>query len=152
VSERAWVSVAVAALLIPAIARGQAFVPEARIDAIVSRTSAVHAGAGVTTSLGTYLRSGVDAAAGFSRDGMSGRIDAVNRFHLDPFREHRWAPYAGGGLTARFDEGHRSRVFLLLVIGADGPAARGIATSLEVGLGGGGRIGLIVRPASQRSR
>jgi hypothetical protein len=123
----------------------QSLVPEGRLDAIVSSMSAVHAGAGVTTSLGTYLRSGLVAGAGVSRDGLSGRVDLVNRFHLDPFRESRWAPYAGGGLTARFDEGHRPRAFLLLLVGIDGPVKNGLTTSIEAGLGGGGRLGVIVR-------
>ena len=123
----------------------QGFVPEGRIDAIVSRVSAVHGGFGVTTSLGTYLRSGVVGAAGLSRDGLSGRLDIVNRFHLDPFRESKWAPYAGGGLTARFDDGHRARAFLLLLVGMDGPVRNGLTTSIEAGLGGGGRLGVIVR-------
>jgi hypothetical protein len=125
---------------------------EARIDAIAARTPAVHAGIGMTTRLGTYLRSGMVAGIGDSRDGLSGRIDLVNRFHLDPFRESEWAPYAGGGLSARFDEGHKARGYLLLTIGVDGPPRRGLATSIEAGLGGGGRIGLAIRRATARRR
>lgn len=130
----------------------QSVVPEARVDAIISNVSAVHAGFGVTGSVGTYLRSGVVAGAGLSRDGLSGRLDVVNRFHLDPFRESRWAPYAGGGLTARFDEGHRARAFLLLLIGIDGPVRKGLTTSIEAGLGGGGRLGVIVRKTRAERR
>jgi hypothetical protein len=133
-------------------AGAQNVVPEARVDVLVSRFTAAHAGAGITASAGTYLRTGVIGGVGLSRNGLSGRIDFVNRFHLDPFRQHRWAPYAGGGFTARFEEGERSRVFLLLIVGVDGPRVRGLATSVEAGLGAGGRIGVAVRRAKAERR
>jgi hypothetical protein len=88
---------------------------------------------------------------GASRDGLSGRIDLLNRFHLDPFRESRWAPYAGGGLSGRFDNG-RERVYLLLIVGVDGPVSRGLTTSFEGGLGGGGRLGVTIRRAAAERR
>jgi hypothetical protein len=134
----------------PAAANAQA--PLARVDVIVAGNSAAHIGAGVAFATGTYLRSGVEAAAGASRDGLSGRLDLVNRFHLDPFRESAWAPYAGGGLTARFDAGSKSRVYLLVLFGVDGPAKRGLTTSFEAGFGGGGRIGILIRRASAERR
>lgn len=142
----------IAALIGVAASPARAQVPEARVDVIIAETSAVHAGAGVSFSTGTYLRSGVVAALGSSRDGISGRIDFLNRFHLDPFRESRWAPYAGGGLTARFDDGHNSRVYLLVIFGVDGPAKRGLTTSFEAGFGGGGRIGAVIRRTSAERR
>lgn len=125
---------------------------EARIDAIISSNSAVHAGLGFTTPAGTYLRTGLVAAAGASENGISGRIDFVNRFHLDPFRESRWAPYAGGGLSSRFDNDRQARFYLLVFAGVDGPATRGLAASVEAGLGGGGRIGVIIRRAAAERR
>ncbi len=126
--------------------------PEARIDAIASDPAAIHAGFGVTTKAGTYLRTGVVAGLGASENGISGRIDFVNRFHLDPFRESRWAPYAGGGLSARFDDGARSRLYALIILGVDGPVARGLTTSVEAGLGGGARLGIVIRRAAQERR
>ena len=127
-------------------------VPLARADLIISDNSAVHVGAGITFTAGTYLRSGLEAGLGSSREGISGRLDIVNRFHLDPFRESRWAPYAGGGLTARFDDNRESRVYLLVVFGVDGPAKRGLSTSLEAGFGGGARVGVVIRRASAERR
>lgn len=124
----------------------------ARIDALAAGPAAVHVGAGFTVRTGTYLRSGIDAAAGASGDGPSGRIDLVNRFHLDPFRQSRWAPYGGGGAGIRFDEGRRSRPFVLVFAGIDGPVARGMSASFEAGLGGGGRIGMIIRQAGAGRR
>ncbi len=125
---------------------------EARVDAIFADVSAIHGAVGFTVPIGTYLRSGLDAGIGAGADGISGRIDLINRFHLDPFRESRWAPYAGGGLTARFDDNRRGRVYLLIFAGLDGPVWRGLTTSFEAGLGGGGRIGVIVRRAAAERR
>jgi hypothetical protein len=126
--------------------------PEFRIDAIASNPAALHAGAGFTIPLGTYVRSGFDAAIGESGHGISGRIDFVNRFHLDPFRQHGWAPYAGGGLTARFDDNRTNRYYLLVFLGLDSPAKKGIATSIEAGLGGGARDGIVLRKARAERR
>ena len=125
---------------------------EGRADVIVSKSTAAHAGLGFTVKTGTYLRSGFDAGLGASRDGISGRLDFVNRFHLDPFRQFKWAPYAGGGLSARFDDNRKNRVYLLLLLGIDGPAKHGLGTSIEAGLGGGGRIGMIIRRAAAERR
>lgn len=125
---------------------------EGRADVIVSEFAAAHAGIGFTVKTGTYLRSGIDAGLGGSRDGISGRIDFVNRFHLDPFRQSRWAPYAGGGLGVRFDDNRQERFYLLVFVGLDGPARQGLGTSIEAGLGGGGRIGIIIRRAAAERR
>jgi hypothetical protein len=133
-------------------AESSAQTPEFRRDGIASNPAAVHAGAGLTIALGTYVRSGVDAAIGGSEHGISGRVDFVNRFHLDPFRQHGWAPYAGGGLTARFDDNRTNRYYLLVLLGLDSPAKKGIATSIEAGLGGGARLGIILRKARAERR
>ena len=125
---------------------------EGRIDGIIASNSAIHAGLGVTAHTGTYLRSGFVGGIGRSEDGISGRIDFINRFHLDPFRESRWAPYAGGGLSARFEDNRTHRFYLIVFAGLDGPVSRGLATSLEAGFGGGGRIGVIVRQAAAERR
>jgi len=123
---------------------------EGRVDGIFAGPAAMHAGVGFTVPMGTYVRSGVDGAIGSSRDGISGRVDAFARFHLDPFRQHKWAPYGGGGLTARFDDNRSNRYFLLVFLGVDGPVTGKVSTSIEAGFGGGGRIGLIVRRAGER--
>ena len=125
---------------------------EGRIDGIAANPAAIHAGAGVTFTTGTYLRSGIIAGIGASKSGISGRIDFVNRFHLDPFREHKWAPYGGGGITTRFDDNRKTRVFLLLIAGVDGPVKNGLGTSIEAGLGGGARIGIAIRKAKAERR
>lgn len=128
------------------------FDPEFRLDAIVARVSAFQAGVGVTLVTGTYVRSGIVGGLGFSRDGLSGRIDGLARFHFDPFRQSRWAPYGGGGISGRFDRRAGARVYLLLLAGIDGPAKGGMTPSFELGLGGGARIGVIFRRATGERR
>lgn len=118
---------------------------EARVDAIFARVDALHAGVGATIPLGNYVRAGVVTAAGFSREGRSARIDVIARFHLDPFRESRWAPYGGGGVTTRYDQGRNAHTYLMLLAGVDGPAAPGVGLAVEAALGGGGRLGIILR-------
>ena len=126
--------------------------PEVRLDGIIARVSGLHLGAGFTAAAGTYLRMGVIAGAGSSRNGLSGRLDGIARFHFDPFRQSRWAPYGGGGISGRFDNGEKARAYLLLLLGLDGPVYNGAIPSFELGLGGGARIGVIVRRATAERR
>lgn len=126
--------------------------PEVRLDGIVARVSALQLGAGFTVTAGTYVRTGAVAAVGFSRDGLSGRIDAIARFHFDPFRQSRWAPYGGGGISGRFDSDEKARAYILLLFGLDGPVYNGATPTFELGLGGGARIGVIVRRATAERR
>jgi hypothetical protein len=98
------------------------------------------------------VRSGLDLAAGATADGASGRVDLFARFHFDPFRERKWGPYGGGGISARFDEGRKWRPYLLAFVGLDGPASGGVAPAVELGLGGGARIGVILRRAAPNRR
>lgn len=125
---------------------------EGRLDAIVASRSALQAGLGLTTSAGTYVRTGIVGALGASPDGLSGRFDAFARYHLDPFRESHWAPYGGGGISVRMDQHTRTKTFLLIFAGVDGPARNGLTTSVEAGLGGGARFGVILRRAVTERR
>lgn len=129
----------------------QPFQSEVRLDAFFARSGAVEAGYGFTVPVGLYLRSGLVAGIGAGRHGVEGRTDLIARFSFDPFRQSRWAPYAGGGLSGRYrselDGG--SRAYLLLFLGLEGPLPLGETSgwvpAVEVGLGGGGRVGVILR-------
>ena len=131
--------------------REQPVQTEYRLDALVAHTTGVEAGIGVTVPAGIYMRSGLVAGIGAGRHGLEGRTDLVNRFSLDPFRQSRWAPYAGGGISGRYrsklDGG--SRAYLLVYLGLEGalPVGRtsGIVPAFEVGLGGGARLSVILR-------
>jgi hypothetical protein len=113
----------------------------------------VYAGAGLLFPAGTYVRSGLVAAAGVAERSASFRLDQINIFHLDPFRESRWAPYGGGGLSLRHDvKPDRTSVHILAVIGLEGPRHNGTTTAFELGLGGGVRASIILRKAQAGSR
>lgn len=127
--------------------------PEFRVDGIFSETQAIHLGAGVLFPLGTYVRSGIIAGAGLSGGEPSFRGDFVNVFHVDPFRESRWAPYGGGGISLRHDNAtDQSNAFLLLILGIEGPRGKAYAPAIEIGLGGGVRAGIVMRRSGEKSR
>jgi hypothetical protein len=124
---------------------------ELRLDGIVAHTAGVEAGLGITIPAGLYVRSGLVAGVGAGRHGVEGRTDLISRFSLDPFRQSRWAPYGGGGVSGRYrsklDGG--SRGYLLVFFGVEGPLplgrTSGLVPAFELGLGGGARVGVILR-------
>jgi len=124
---------------------------EVRVDGIFARSSGVEAGYGVSIPAGIYVRTGLVGGVGAGRHGVESRADFISRFSLDPFRQSRWAPYAGAGLSGRFrptaDGG--AKAFLLVFLGIEGslPAGQpsGWVPAVELGLGGGARVGLILR-------
>ena len=152
-TPRLWL--AVFAVLQPATAAAQVndqpIQTEVRADGIFARTSGVEVGVGLTVPNGIYVRSGVVAGVGAGHHGVEGRSDVVSRFSLDPFRQSNWAPYGGAGISGRYrspaDGG--SRAYLMIFLGVEGPLASGKTggwiPGVEVGLGGGARIGVIVR-------
>src|SRR5437764_12678593 len=153
--SRLWVQAFLAMLCVAAVANGQ--LPqqplqfEGRIDGLFARTSGVEAGLGVSVPAGLYMRTGLVAALGAGRNGAEGRTDLISRFSLDPFRQSRWAPYAGSGVSGRYRvaEDGGSHAYLLVFLGLEGslPTGRtaGWVPALELGLGGGARVGLILR-------
>src|SRR5688500_17381914 len=129
--------------------RGSVFRPLGRVDAFLARADAVHAGAGVTRDLGSYVRLDYVLAAGAARAGgetvASARAEGVARFLLDPFRQSRWGFYGGGGLVARLDGGDDLRGYVTLLFGAELPDEGRMLEAIELGIGGGMRIALVVR-------
>ena len=125
---------------------------EGRVDAIFSKKPTAQLGLGLSMFGGTYVRTGIVGAIGANEDGVTGRTDGFVRFHLDPFRQSRWAPYGGAGLSGRYDAGSRPRAYVLIFAGVDGPVRNGLTTSFEAGLGGGARIGVILRQAVAERR
>lgn len=147
-------AVAAVALLAVRTASAQQAPPrpytEYRVDAIVARGTAAQLGAGVVLPLGIYVRLSVDAAAGATwRDGETvagGRVDAIARFLLDPFRESRLGFSVGGGVSAPIGSAEPSQPpYLTAVLDLEWPRHRGLTPALQVGLGGGTRIGLVLR-------
>lgn len=125
---------------------------ELRGDATVSPRAAAHAGAGVNVRAGNYVRLGAAYVAGAAQRpaparavGFSQRVDATARFLLDPFAEQGAGWYGGGGFTARRDDGQAWKGDLMLVIGVEGRARGRWSPAVEVALGGGVRIGGVLR-------
>jgi len=153
--------VALGFVVAPAAVRAQlAAAPtyaEYRADAIVTRGAAVELGAGIVIPAGTYVRVSVDGAAGPTwRDGSvhaSGRVDAIGRFLLDPFREVPVGVSLGGGVSVPYVAGDpRVRPYLTVVVDVEGRMRGSFTPALQVGLGGGARIGVVIRRSPRRYR
>lgn len=154
-ARRSWHLAVIVVLGVPGLARAQlpqqSLQIEGRLDGIFARTAGVDAGLGLSVPAGIYVRSGLVAGLGGGRHGVEGRTDFISRFSLDPFRQSRWAPYAGGGISGRYrsklDGG--SHAYLLIFLGVEGPLPLGQTSgwvpAIELGLGGGARVGVILR-------
>jgi hypothetical protein len=125
---------------------------EARVDAIIARRTAAEAGIGAVVPAGIYVRMGADIAGGVIAGGAqpagaAARADVFGRFLLDPLAEHRWGPYLTGGASYRADSRDHGRVYLLALVGVEGPRQGRVIPAIEAGLGGGFRIGFVLRRA-----
>jgi hypothetical protein len=142
-----------AAAQLPAVPR----YAEYRADVIVGRGTAVQAGAGEVIPLDTYVRLGIDAAVGPAwRDGgmhASGRVDAIGRFLLDPFREIPVAVSLGGGVSVPYTSGDAHlRPYATVVLDVEGRKRGGWTPAVQLGLGGGARLGVVLRRSAPRYR
>ena len=128
---------------------------EVRLDVLSARVDAAHLGGGLAFPVGTYARIAGLLGAGIARapgeaesadeSGPSARADLLVRFHLDPVRQSRWGPYAAGGLSVRSDFEECCRGSLALMLGLESRATTGLAWAFELGLGGGLRLGVVLR-------
>jgi hypothetical protein len=130
---------------------------EYRADAIVARGTTLQGGLGPVFPLGTYVRLSVDGAVGSTwRDGSahaSGRVDAISRFLLDPFREVPVAVSLGGGVSVPYVDGDRRvRPYVTVVIDVEGRIRGRFTPAMQVGLGGGARVGFVLRTSPPRWR
>ena len=130
---------------------------EFRADVITGNGTTTQAGAGLVVPLDIYVRLGLDAAVGSTwRDGVargSGRVDGIARFLLDPFRQVPLGLSLGGGLSVPYVVGEeRLRPYLTAVIDVEGRMRGPITPAIEVGLGGGTRVGVVLRASPSRWR
>lgn len=130
---------------------------EFRADGIFGHGGAAQAGAGIVFPLGVYTRLSVDGAAGplWHDDAVhaSGRVDVIARFLLDPLRETRYGLSVGGGITLPYADGDkRVGTFLTAVIDLERRMSRGVTPALQIGLGGGTRIGVVLRRSPRAYR
>ena len=142
---------------------GQAVTPptyaEYRLDAIVGGRTSVQGGLGVVFPMGTYVRLAIDGAGGATwhdAEGMtrgSGRVDAVGRFLLDPFREAPFGLSLGGGLSLQYVDGGRGvQPYVTAVVDLEGRKRGRFTPAFQLGLGGGTRVGIVLRSSSTRWR
>ena len=127
-----------------------------RADYIGSRAAAAHLGFGLNVPATTYVRLAIVAAMGTAWSGgdatIAGRLDGLVRFVLDPLRESRWAPYAAGGIGAIYDGSEKWRGVLVGGLGVEGPVTGRVVPAIEVGFGGGVRVGVAFRRAMRGRR
>lgn len=129
---------------------------EYRVDAIAGNGTAAQAGAGITIPMGLYVRLGLIGAAGSAwhdgRASFSGRTDAIARFSFDPLRETPIALSLGGGISVPYDKARQPvRPYLTGVIDIAGRKHGRFTPAFQLGLGGGTRVGFILR-SSGRTR
>jgi hypothetical protein len=131
--------------------------PEYRADAVVGRGTTAQLGLGAVIPGGVYARMSVDGGAGATwRDGAahaSGRVDVIARFLLDPFREAPVGLSFGAGVSVPYVAGDAHvRPYLTFVTDIEGRRRGGFTPALQIGLGGGARVGLVLRQSVSRWR
>lgn len=134
-----------------AIGQGLAAQPELRAEVIAGDPWYFLAGAGASIPAGVYTRLGINGAAGVARTDSAtlsaARIDGTVRFLLDPFRQSRVGLYGLAGVSGMYLESDGWTPRLLLGFGLEGRVRGRTISSIEVALGGGARVSLVMRRA-----
>ncbi len=123
--------------------------PEFRADVLGPGPYSVQLGAGVNLGAGYYQRLELDAGAGAVERNHAlvgaGRVDALMRVLLDPFGRERWGLSLAGGVSARYEAGDKVRPYLVGALDFEGPLTHGTRVAYQLGLGGGIRLGIVLR-------
>lgn len=129
---------------------------EWRVDATAARTPSLQLGAGANVPAGLYARLAGALSAGPARRGgvthLAWRADATARFHFDPFREGRRGVYGLGGVSLLHDPFEAWRPRVHAGVGVEGPRRGRHVVAAELTLGGGVRLGVVVRRARALGR
>jgi hypothetical protein len=129
---------------------------EWRADAIVAQGAGVLAGTMIHLPLSTYARVGLGVESGALVQGgvtrSVTRADVIFRGLFDPLRETRRGVSIGGGLTVTNARDGAWRPYVALVVDFEGARRGGYAPAVQLGLGGGARLGFALRKANQRWR
>jgi hypothetical protein len=123
---------------------------EVRQDMTFAREPSAHLGVGLNVRAGYYARLGAALSAGAGRDARqvwvgAQRLDLTARFLLDPFGERPRAWYGGGGVSIAQRPGARAVTAMQLVVGLEGAQEGRVTPSVELGVGGGMRLGVVLR-------
>lgn len=129
---------------------------EVRVDAIFARVNLLHAGVGAAFRTGYNVRAHVVGAGGVAfKDGeqkSSARGDATLRLLLDPYGESRNGLSIGGGVSVLYDGFEKTRAVGVVVLGLEGAPRARVGWALEAALGGGVRVGVVLRRRAGRFR
>jgi hypothetical protein len=130
---------------------------ELRADLIVAGRAVPEAGLSLVIPAGIYARTALTGAAGATKypsgTAVVGRAELVTRFVLDPFRESPYGLSIGGGLGAtNIEDGKRWRPYLAVVLDLELERTARLMPAVQLGLGGGARIGVVLRRSSERWR
>jgi hypothetical protein len=140
---------------------GQALPPtpiskEVRLDAVMARSAGAQVGAMVHIPAGLYMRVGLGASSGVQwRSGVAHsatRVDLLIRALFDPLRETRFGPSIGGGVSVTNGPDGRWRPYLGLAIDIEGRRRGAYVPAVQLGIGGGVRLGIAIRSAHIRWR
>lgn len=129
---------------------------EARVDAIFARAQLYQAGLGLAFRTGYNVRMHFAAGGGVAlKNGLqrsSARGDGTLRLLLDPFAESPLGLSVGGGLSVLYDGFEQTRPVGVVLLGIEGKPRQPLVWSLEIALGGGARLGVILRRRAGRYR
>lgn len=147
-----WMVIALTLVAARAGASQQRSALEVRVDGIAaSHVTTVHLGVGGTRVVSRNLEvqlvlGGGTAFREHSDDNAAaGRADLLARFAPLPADRQRWSAYVAGGLSTLVERGTRGRAVLALLVGMEGGRARETRSFVELGVGGGLRVGAGVR-------
>jgi hypothetical protein len=130
---------------------------EYRADVIDGRATSAEGGIGFTIPMGTYVRvaaiQGVGATWIAGEAALAGRTDLTARFLLDPLRQMPVALSVGGGVSVPYERGgSRVRPYLTAVVDVEGRRRGRFTPALQLGLGGGTRVGVVLRTSALSRR
>ena len=123
--------------------------PAMRADLFFARDPGAQLAVGLIASPAYNIRAQLDVGAGgvarASGWAAAGRADLLLRWVSDPFRRARWALHAGGGVGVAVESSRAPQPLAIVTLGVEGPAKGRWLPGVELGLGGGVRLGLTMR-------
>jgi hypothetical protein len=137
-------------LVVGAAGTASAQLPEIRLDAFAGREGGAQIAGGALFDAGLNVRLAMIGGAGVARRpggavvGVQ-RAEVVARFLLDPMRRSARGLYFAGGVGAVHTGGDDVRAVLVALVGVEGRPRGSVAPALEAGVGGGARLGVMLR-------
>ncbi len=117
--------------------------------AVLSPRANPMVGLGVNVRAGWYSRVGLAALVGAAGSGgdwqLRQRLEGTARFLFDPYAQADHGFYAGAGLGVERAEGGQMQALLLAVVGVEGKAEGRVVPAIELTVGGGARLGIVLR-------